>query len=119
MEARRDKQAGSALGALLGRRGSADQDAAGRLLLLTFLRLHALAALSFDLDRGAAVHGDDAVAEPSTGDKALAPDLARGHGLGDGGRVAFDGVGTVDRGAALQTAPAYNMGSLSASEGEK
>jgi hypothetical protein len=111
VEARRDKQAGSALGAVLGRRGCADQDAAGRMLLLTLIRLHALGALTFDLDLGAAVHGDGTVAEPST--VATPPErlrAARGAGCRGGGRVALDGVGTVGRGADLQTPPAYNMG---------
>jgi hypothetical protein len=105
---RLDKQAGSALGALLGRRASADQDAAGRSLLLALVRLNALGALSFAL--GDAVHGDDTVAEPSTVGKPLGPEgMARGEGLPGGGRVDLDGVGAVVGVDALGT-PAYNMG---------
>ena len=117
MGAGSDSVAGSALGALLGGRDSAAQDALGRQLLLSLIRLHAIGALSFDL--GAAVHGGGTVAEPSTGDKALAPDLARGHGLIGGGRVALDGVVTVGRGAALKTPPAYNMGQSNYHQGDE
>jgi hypothetical protein len=102
------KRAGSALGAVLGRRGCADPDAAGRTLLLALIRLHSLGALSFD--RGGAVHGADAVAEPSTDGKPLGPGVARGEGLPGSDRVALDGVGTVVRVGALGTAPAYNVG---------
>lgn len=108
MAERRDKQAGSALGAVLGRRESANQDAAGRSLLLCLVRLHALGALSFVV--GDAVHGDGVVAEPSTAGVDLGQGTARGTGLPGGGRVALGGVGTVVRGSALETAPAYNMG---------
>jgi hypothetical protein len=104
-----DKRAGSALGALLGQRGSADQDAAGRSLLTCLVRLHGLGALSFEF--GAAVHGDGTVAEPST--DATPPEpvgIAQGAGCRVGGRVVLDGSGAGVRGAALQTAPAYNMG---------
>ena len=103
-----DKQAGSALAAVLGRRASADQVAAGRSLLLCLVRLNALGALSFS--SGAAVHGDGVVAEPSTAGVDLGQGTARGTGLPGGGRVALGGVGTVVRGSALETAPAYNMG---------
>lgn len=108
------ERAGSALGEVLGRRASADRDAAGRSLLLCLVRLHELGALSFT--PGAAVHGDDVVAEPSTAGVVLGLVMARGADLPGGGRVVLDGGGTVVRGAALGTAPAYNMGSLSASE---
>jgi hypothetical protein len=109
------KQAGSALGAVLGRRASANQDAAGRSLLLALVRLHALGALSFSAS--GAVHGDGVVAEPSTGGVLLGQGTARGAALPDGGRVALDGGGTVGR-AALETAPAYNMGQSVCIDGE-
>ena len=103
-----DKQAGSALGAVLGERGCADQDAAGRWLLLTLIRLHELGALAFD--SGGAVHGADAVVEPSTVAGPLGPlGLVREDELRGGGRVVLDGRGAVVS-AALQTPPAYNMG---------
>lgn len=108
MPSRHHKKAGAALGAVLGGRAGADQDAAGRSLLLSLIRLHALGALSFDL--GDAVHGAGSVVEPSTGGEPLGPGVARGEGLPVGGRVALDGSGAVVRGAALETAPAYNMG---------
>ena len=102
------KRAGSALGAVLGRRGCADQDAAGRSVLLSLIRLHELGALVFDCQ--GAVHGDEAVSEPSTVAGPLGPlGLVREDDLRGGGRVVLDGRGAVVS-AALQTPPVYNMG---------
>ena len=114
MAGRSDKQAGSALGAVLGRRESANQDAAGRSLLLALVRLNALGGLTFD--SAGAVHGDGAVAEPSTVGTPCEPvGIARRVACHGGGRVDLDGSGAVV-GSALQTAASYNIGSLSASE---
>ena len=107
MAERRDKQAGSALGAVLGRRESANQDAAGHSLLLSLVRLNALRGLTFE--SAGAVHGDGAVAEPSTVGKPLGPvGIARGDGLPGGGRVDLDGGGAVG-GSALKTPSPYNI----------
>ena len=103
-----DKYAGSALGAVLGRRESANQDATGRSLLLALIRLNALGGLTFDSP--GAVHGDGAVPEPSTVGTPCEPvGIARRVARPGGGRVDLDGSGAVV-GSALGTAPAYNMG---------
>ena len=109
MADRSGKQAGSALGALLVERGSADQDALGRSLLLTLIRLHELGALCFDVP--GAVHGGVVGAEPSTDVTPCEPaGLARGAECRVGGRVALDGDGAVVSVPDPETAPAYNMG---------
>jgi len=88
-----DRKAGSALGVLLGERGCAAPDAAGRTLFLTLLRLHELGALEFEPRAAGAVHRARPQAEPGPVVRSLPAQAG-------------------------QTPHAYNVGSLFASHGD-
>jgi hypothetical protein len=103
-------QPGEALARALAARGArVGREDASRVadLLLALVERGVLRA---DGAAGAAVHGAEAVAEPSTGPLSLGPaGTARETRVRSGGRVALGGAGTVVRGA-LQTPDACNTG---------
>jgi hypothetical protein len=102
-------QPGEALARALAARGArVGREDAARVadLLLALLGSGVL----YSPDSAAAVHGADAVAEPSTVPPFLGPvGLARGTRVRGSGRVALGGAGAVGRGA-LETPDACNTG---------